>query len=159
MTIYTPSTSPIPFPSEIPFFTSDICEIKTEKDKRSSKFLKEIPFEALVFAVAALAAKIFIPFLTYPLMAISSSMFITALVFKISQAYNVKVIYKLTDELYKYNKLYPKLQPIGFVFAMAISYLYVPMGVIYSSLFGVYSEFILQVEFHQMLIAKSIVKD
>ncbi len=119
--------------------------------KKLGTCLIETPAEALAFAVAAAAMRVFIPCLSAPLLGISAGLLATKLVLKISSCYTSNLLISLTKEACKLNRKYPKLQLIAFIFAMSISFLSRFLGIVLGIALGSFGAVILDIENYKLL--------
>lgn len=115
------------------------------------KFLNAVPVEGIAFIVASLAARIFIPPITAPLLGIGISVIITRVAIKAIEWYDTTLLVGLTKEACKFNKNYPKLQMITFICALALSFISKTLSFLAGVALGSFGSVILDVESYKSL--------
>lgn len=108
--------------------------------------LYETPAEAAVFAVGAVAMKIFIPRLVIPLIGISFSLILSRLAIKIIDRYDISLLLTLKMKVCSIKETYPKLQLVAFITTLAVSVLFPNVGFVLGTLVGAYGAIVLDVE-------------
>lgn len=109
------------------------------------------PLEAFAFLITSAAIRVFSPPLAAPLLGIGISMLTTKLVLNVANQYDNILLVNLTKEACSLNKKYPKLQMIALIFAMAVSYLYQPLGFAAGALIGSFGAVVLDIERYKLL--------
>lgn len=117
----------------------------------ASDCLEEIPVEAVAFAIAALAVRLFAPVLSTPLFGIAAGLLATKLVLKLVERYDNGRVINLTKEALRFNKGYPNLQFITLVFALATSWIAQTVAFFTGAALGCFSAIILDVEHYKLL--------
>lgn len=112
--------------------------------------LCETPAESVAFTLAAVAARVFIPWLTMPLLGIAAGVLATKLVLKLFDRYNVSLV-GITKEACRFNKKYPKSQLIGFIFTLCMGWLSQTLGVIAGIILGSCGALVLDVESYKLI--------
>ncbi len=112
--------------------------------------LSATPVESVAFSLAALAARIFIPCLSVPLLGIAAGVLTTKLVWKFFDRYNAPMA-GITKIACRFNKKHPKLQLITFIFTLAISCFSQGLGLLAGTLLGCFGAVILDVESYKLI--------
>ena len=126
------------------------CVTAVEMDHAPS-ILDEIPYEGVLFLVAACAARIFFPLLSAPLFGIGLSVTFARLAIKLLSCYDKKLLIDLTKEACKLHRKYPKLQLICFLFSLAIAFISKTLGFLAGAITGSSGALILDVENHILM--------
>ena len=124
-----------------------ISYVNTEKLK---KILLSYPLEILILAVAAIAARIFIPILALPLGVMTTSALAMTLALKLAQKYNVGPIITWQNKIYSYNEKYQKLRLITFAATLALSFVSVYLASIASLAIGAHTGIIFYVKVYTL---------
>lgn len=120
----------------------------TYKNQNSwlTRVCDELPIGGIAFIVASVAIKIFSPPLAAPLLGAGIAVITTKLVRKGIGWYDNRILVNLTKEICKLNKKFANIQFVAVIFAIAISFLYPPLGLVAGALIGCYSAIIFDVE-------------
>ncbi len=114
--------------------------------KVAMTFVYETPLNVVVFAIIGIALHFFLPKLALPFFAISASMMLTRLAVKIADRYHFHYLKSIQTAACQLCSKYPKLQLIGFIFAVAISPIAPPVGIVCGVAFGILGGIMIEIE-------------
>ena len=126
-------------------------ESTDEKISFGLNLLNAIPIEGIAFLAASLAVRIFSISLSTPLLGIGISILTTRIALKALDCYDDSLLVELTKEACKFNKRFPKLQIITFIFALALSFYTKTLSFITGACLGSFGSIILDVENYKFL--------
>lgn len=123
-------------------------------DKQESyvkKIIDAIPVEGVTFLVASLAVRLFSVSLAVPLLGIGASIIASKFLLKAIDFYDHQIVVDLTKEACKLHRVYPSLQIIGFISALALSFTSQSLSFFVGVSLGSFGSIILDVERHKLM--------
>jgi hypothetical protein len=114
-------------------------------------FYTEIPIEGIAFLATSVVMRLFIPAFSPPLFGIGLSLCATRLAINFLGSYDKRTVVELTKEACKFNRKYPKLQLITFLFTIVLSFFSRTLAFFAGTVAGSFGALLLDVENYKLM--------
>lgn len=123
----------------------------SREESFAKRIADAIPVEGAAFLVASIAVRVFSTSLTVPFLGIGISIIASKFLLKAIDAFDHQIVIDLTKEVCKINRMYPNLQTIGFICAIAFSFTSQSLSFLIGVSLGGFGSIVLDVERYKLL--------